>query len=333
MPTPANTLRSGGGGASGVTEVAPGLVRIDSTMGSRRLAQWLVIGDDGALLFDTGIAGTVAERIAPALAGLGLAADAVSEVIVSHADVDHYGGDGEARRLLPAARLRAHELDRPLIESWEAIAAARYGWYRDYGLDYDPETWRWLADAAGGDARLDGTVGEGDELELGGIAVRVLHLPGHSLGHLGLYEARSRTAIIADAAMVDGFVGLDGERLSPPPYVDLARYRATIERLRALAPARIGTAHFPPIEGAEVEAFLDRCLEFTRELDRALDAALTLAPRTLPSLLAVCAGRVGGYREMELELARSLGAHLEAMVEAGTVERVELDGLPAWRRR
>ena len=31
---------------------------------------------------------------------------------------------------------------------------------------------------------------------------------------------------------------------------------------------------------------------------------------------------------MELELSRSLGAHLEAMVAAGAVERVELDGLP-----
>jgi glyoxylase-like metal-dependent hydrolase (beta-lactamase superfamily II) len=321
------------GAATGATHVAPGVVRIDSIMGSRRLAQWLVAGDDGALLFDTGIAGTVADRIVPALAEVGVAREAVREVIVSHADVDHYGGDAEARRLLPSARLRAHELDRPLIESWAAIAAERYGWYRGYGLDYDEATWRWLANAAGGEAALDGTIDDGDEIDLGGIAVRVLHLPGHSLGHLALFEPGSRTAIIADAAMADGFVGVGGERVSPPPYVDLARYRETIERLRSLAPARIGTAHFPPIEGDDVEAFLDRCVEFTREVDRALDAELGASPQTLPALLAACAERLGGYPEMEVELSRSLGAHLEAMVEAGTVERVELDGLPAWRRR
>jgi len=321
------------GAATGASEVAPGLLRIESVMGSRRLAQWLVVGDDGALLLDTGIAGTVVDRIVPALAEVGLATEAVRDVIVSHADVDHYGGDAEARRLLPAARLGAHELDRPLIESWATIAAERYGWYRGYGLDYEPETWQWLADAAGAEAALDGTVEDGDVIDLGRIAVRVLHLPGHSLGHLGLFEPTSRTAIIADAAMADGFVDVGGERVSPPPYVDLGRYRETIERLRSLAPARIGTTHFPPIEGDEVEAFLDRCLGFTRELDRALDEALGDAPQGLPALLAACAERVGGYREMELELSRSLGAHLAARVEARAVERVELDGLPAWRRR
>ena len=321
------------GEGSGVAEVAPGLIRIDSTMGSRRLAQWLALGADGVLLYDTGIAGTVTERIRPALAELRLAPEAVSEVIVSHADVDHYGGSAEARRLFGSARLRAHGHDRPLIESWEAISSERYGWYCRYGLDYDQATWRWLADAAGEETRLDATVEEGEEIDLGGIAVRILHLPGHSLGHVGLFEPRSRTAIVADAAMADGFVDLAGERLSPPPYVDLDSYLETIERLRSLAPSRIGTAHFPPIAGTEVERFLDRCVEFTRELDRALDAALGSAPQTLPALLAACAERLGGYREMELELSRSLGAHLEARVAAGAVERVELDGLPAWRRR
>ena len=97
----------------------------------------------------------MSDRIVPALAELGLAPEAVREVIVSHADVDHYGGDAEARRLLSSARLRSHELDRPLIESWAAIAAERYGWYRGYGLDYDAETWRWLTDAAGGEAAFN----------------------------------------------------------------------------------------------------------------------------------------------------------------------------------
>src|SRR5204862_2520241 len=120
-----------------------------------------------------------------------------------------------------------------------AIAAERYGWYRGYGLDYDEATWRWLADAAGPDVRLDGTVDDGDEIDLGGIRVRVLHLPGHSLGHLGLFEPHSRTAIIADPALAAGLVDLDGEAVSPPPYVALRKSRATIERLRALAPPRL----------------------------------------------------------------------------------------------
>ena len=57
------------------TEVAPRIHRIDSMMGTRLLSQWLIRGDDAALLWDTGIAGTVREAVAPALAELGVAPD------------------------------------------------------------------------------------------------------------------------------------------------------------------------------------------------------------------------------------------------------------------
>src|SRR5581483_8741085 len=124
------------------------------------------------------------------------------------------------RALAPRARLRAHELDRPLIERWEAIARERYGWYRRHGLDYDPATWDWLVDAAGPDTPLDGAVAAGERIDLGGIAFEVLHLPGHSLGHIGLHEPATRTAIVGDAVMGRGFERADGSgRAGPPPYV------------------------------------------------------------------------------------------------------------------
>ena len=294
------------------TEVAPRIHRIDSIMGTRLLSQWLVRGDDGALLWDTGIAGTVREVVAPALAELGVAPEELREVVVSHADVDHYGGDAELRELFGDARLRAHALDRPLIESWERIASERYGWYRAHGLDYPPETWEWLREAAGADTELDGTVEAGERIELGGIAVEVLHLPGHSLGHLGLLEPESRTALIADAAMGWGFNRHDGGRAGPPPYVDRAAYRETIETIRGLGAERLGTAHFPTMEGESIGEFLDLSRRLTDEVEAAVEAGPPLDGDPVAALLGPVAERLGGYPEMEVELARSIGAHLEA---------------------
>ncbi len=311
-------------------EVAPGIFRIDSAMGSRLLSQWLVVGSEGALLLDTGIAGTITATVEPALRELGVAPSSVVEVINSHADVDHYGGNAEARALFPGARLRAHPLDRPLIESWRRIAAERYGWYRGYGLDYPTASWEWLERAAGPDVPLDAEVREGETIDLGGIAVEVLHLPGHSLGHLGLLEPRSGTAIIADAAMGRGFPDLDGRLLSPPPYLDPTAYRETIARLRELAPRLLGTAHFPTLAAAEAAEFLDRGAAFVDDLDAALAGSLAESPRTLPELLPSCAEALGPYRDAEVELSRSLGAHLEALVAAGAVTATERDELPAW---
>jgi glyoxylase-like metal-dependent hydrolase (beta-lactamase superfamily II) len=312
------------------TAVAPGIFRVDSEMGSRRLAQWLVVGSEGTLLLDTGIAGTVTATVEPALRELAIAPESVVEVIDSHADVDHYGGNAEARALFPDARLRAHPLDRPLIESWRRIAAERYGWYRAYGLDYPPASWEWLERAAGPDVALDGEVDEGEVIDLGGVAVEVLHLPGHSLGHLGLLERRSGTAIIADAAMGRGFPDLDGQLLSPPPYLDPAAYRSTSARLAELGPRALGTAHFPTFGAEEAADFLTRAAAFVDDLEAALEGGLGESPRTLAELLAPCAAAVGPYRDAEVELSRSLGAHLEALVAAGGAAATERNGLPAW---
>jgi len=296
-----------------VQAVAPNIYPIESRLGSRRLIQWLITGRDGALLLDTGVAGTVGEHIAPALERAGIAPESIVEVVVSHADVDHYGGNAEVRTLAPHARVRAHPHDRRLIETWDVIASERYGWYRQHGLDYPAASWRWLRDAAGPDTRLDGDLQPGERIDLGGISLETLHLPGHSLGHLGLYEPSSRTAIVADAVMGRGFETVDGDPAGPPIYVDLAGYRDTIALLRDLAPARLATAHFALLRDKEVEGFLDLSERFTDELESALDRTRADDEPSLPRLLARVATELGPYPEMEVELARSIGAHLEAV--------------------
>jgi glyoxylase-like metal-dependent hydrolase (beta-lactamase superfamily II) len=289
--------------------VAPRIHSVESRLGNRRLTQVLVVGDDGVLLSDTGVSGTVTREIAPALAALGIARDRLMHVAITHADVDHYGGDAEIRALAPGATIRAHRLDRPLIESWERIARERYGWYRGHGLDYDAATWRWLEESAGPDTPLDGELADGEWIELGHVGVEVLHLPGHSLGHTGLYEPASRTAIIGDAAMGYGFDTADGGRAGPPPYVDLPSYRSSIARLVELAPRRLATTHYPLLEGEAVTAFLELSRRFTDDVERAIERAPTGGAG---ALLPLVAAELGGYPETEHELARSIGAHLAA---------------------
>jgi glyoxylase-like metal-dependent hydrolase (beta-lactamase superfamily II) len=293
-----------------VAEVRPRIFRIDSRLGSRLLSQWLVVGDERVVLVDSGIAGTVTEHVAPALAELGIAPERLTDVVITHADVDHYGGNAELRRLVPKARIRAHSADRPLIESWQTIAAERYGWYRSHGLDYDDDTWEWLERAAGPDQELDGELVEGERLDLGGIELEVLHLPGHSAGHLGLLDPAGGTAIVSDAVMGRGFVDLSEDLVAPPPYVDLAGYRETIERLRMIAPRRIGTAHFPLFEGTAAAGFLDVSETFTDDLESAIETAPSGHGATVAELLPEVSRRLGAYPQMEVELARSIGAHL-----------------------
>lgn len=315
-----------------IDEVQPRIFRIPSVLGLRRFAQWLVVGDERLLLVDSGIDGTIAEHVTPALREIGRSPADITDVVVSHADVDHYGGNSELRQAAPEARIRSAPQDRAWIESWQTISRERYGWYRGHGLDYDAETWQWLEQAAGPDTPLDGTVSDGDTIDLGGITVDVVALPGHSPGHLGVVHHESRTAIVMDAVLERGLYTTADELISPPPYASVAAYRGTIERLRSLRPARLGTSHYAPTEGdAAVGAFLDASAGFVDDLEAAVDAELGPKPLPLEHYWRAADAAVGPFSEMAVELARSVGAHLDHAVDEGRAVRVaEPDGRLTW---
>lgn len=309
-------------------EIAAGVYRVPSQLGVRRIAQWLVLGDEGVLLIDSGVAGTIGEQIVPALRALGRDPAEIVEVAISHADVDHYGGNAELRQLAPEARIRCGAADRPLVESWTRIGSERYGWYPQHGLEYDEATLRWLRDAGGADTALDGVLREGDVLDVGGTALRVLELPGHSLGHLG-FLAGEDCAIVVDAVLERGLYDVDGQRISPPIYVTASGYRDSIAKLRGLGPARLETAHYPDVTGAEVDQFLELSAAFVADLDGIVREQLAAGPQTVAAIAAVAEEGLGPFPEMGIELARSVGAHLDDLTEAGEALQVEGER-PTW---
>ncbi len=226
-------------------EVAPGIHRIESVLGPRPFSQYL-LRDERSLLFDTGVRETPAEVILPFLDGL-----QPDLVLNSHADVDHYGGNAAIRAAAPRALLLAHELDVPWIENTELILRERYHWYEPYGLSYEPDALVWLREALGPDTPVDMHLRAGERIRLGpGLTVEVLHLPGHTAGHIGLWDPASRTAIVMDAVLGRGLLDLDGNVIHPPPYFEIEPYLGTARRLQALAPERLLTAHYDVIEGA-----------------------------------------------------------------------------------
>ncbi|MBS1894758.1 MAG: MBL fold metallo-hydrolase [Actinobacteria bacterium] len=313
---------------SAPVEIAAGVYRVPSQLGVRRIAQWLVLGDEGVILIDSGVAGTVREQILPALAALGRSPEEIVEVAISHADVDHYGGNAELRELAPQARIRCGAADRPLIESWQRIGSERYGWYPQHGLAYDEATLRWLRDAAGPDTELDGVLGEGEEIGAGGATLRVLELPGHTPGHIGF--AVEDTVIVVDALLESGLYNVDGERISPPIYVTAGGYRSSIEKVRALAPARLETAHFPDVTGEDVAEFLDLSAAFVADLDRIVIEQLAQGACTVAEMTEAAAAELGPFPEMGIELGRSVGAHLDDLVEVGQARQVEGAEKPTW---
>jgi glyoxylase-like metal-dependent hydrolase (beta-lactamase superfamily II) len=198
-------------------EVAAGIHRIESDLGPRLMAQYLLIGDERSVLVDTGVAGTPDAVLIPALERIDIEPDLI---VISHADLDHCGGNRRMRERFPRALLACHERDRLWIESNAAMLAENYLWHEPYGLDEPNEAERreMLAEM-GGDAPIDLGLRGGETIRIAaGRRLEVLHLPGHTDGHVGIWDPHARIAIIIDAALADGICDRMGNKLIPPRY-------------------------------------------------------------------------------------------------------------------
>jgi glyoxylase-like metal-dependent hydrolase (beta-lactamase superfamily II) len=79
-------------------------------------------------------------------------------------------------------------------------------------------------------------VDENDVIDLGDRHFEVMHLPGHSAGSMGLWEAESGTLFSGDAVY-------DGPLLDQLPESDIADYIRTMKRLRELPVSVVHGGH------------------------------------------------------------------------------------------
>jgi glyoxylase-like metal-dependent hydrolase (beta-lactamase superfamily II) len=291
-----------------MSEIAPGIHRIEEDLGPRVMAQYVLVGDERTVLIDTGLASTPDEVLIPELEGEGLEPDLI---LISHADVDHCGGNRRMRERYPRALFACHEADRRWIESNAAMLAENYAWHAPHGLDQLDGS-EMLA-LLGGDSPIDLGLGDGGSLRLGsGLRWELLHLPGHSPGHIGLWDESSRVAIIIDAVLSDGIYDRAGNRLIPPRYYDAAAYRSTIRRVRALEPELLLTAHFLPMDREAARAFCDRSLAFVDAVEGVVREQVAVGVTGLRELTAAVDARLGPYPEFTTEIAAGVRSHMAA---------------------
>ncbi len=313
----------------------PGIHPITSEFGPRPFSQYLLVGER-SLLVDTGINSTPADVILPWMREHGFDPARLDYVLISHADVDHCGGNAAIREVAPDAVFMAGAADVPWIESREAILPERYGWYAEHGpdADYDEETKGLLAGGLGPDSPIDVRLVGGESIRLGpDLTVEVLALPGHSMGHLGLWEPESKTAIVIDAVLGAGLLNMDGVVIHPPPYFDAVAYTNTIRTVQELGPGLLLTAHYHPMEGEAAAGFLAESLGF---VERTRTAVHDLFERegevTLAGALAALADELGPFTSFPNELAGPLRYHLNELV---TEERATYEtggAVPRWVR-
>jgi glyoxylase-like metal-dependent hydrolase (beta-lactamase superfamily II)/predicted ester cyclase len=209
---------------------------------------YLIEDDGGVTVFDAG-ARTMVRAVAAAGAKLG----GIRRIVLGHGHTDHRG--------------TAPALGVPVFcHPEEVVDAEGSGGFRYWpeGLAGLPTPHRQIQRVAhrfawdGGPVKIAGTIKEGDEV----AGFRVIELPGHAPGLIGLWRESDRLALTSDTFYTLELWGRDC-----PPKVPFAIYnydteqaRASIRKLAALEPAAAWPGHAKPLTG-DVRGQLERAAD------------------------------------------------------------------------
>jgi glyoxylase-like metal-dependent hydrolase (beta-lactamase superfamily II) len=320
-------------------EIYPGADLIECEVGGRPLYLPLLREGREGVLLDCGTRAHAESDIPRCLSRLGPANDSLTWLIVTHPDADHCGGLGEMKRRCPDLQLACGEADRALIESPDYLFSFRYDAYRkDHGIFYDTPTADWLRGCSSAPQNVTLTFTGGETLRLGDNRIlEIWHLPGHSHGHLGVYDRSHRALFYGDAIQGAGYRSLAGGWALCPTYLYVEPYLQTIRTIENSGADMIVGCHWPVCRGPdEIRAFCAESRNFVILADRLVLEYLRGRTRgaTLRELCEALGSKLGDWpSSINLELAFALSGHLARGVSTGILETDRSDQPITYRLR
>lgn len=189
--------------------------------------------------------------------------DSITQMVVTHHDMDHIGSLAALKRAYPHIEIIAHELEAPYIDGTNKSLRLEQA---ESTLDALPEEAkphgeqfiRFLKSIE--PAPVDRTVSGGERLPWCG-GIDIIHTPGHMPGHISLYLPAVKTLIAGDAVVYEQGK-LD---IANPHYtLDLDEAVRSVERLLDYDIERIICYHGGVFQG-DVKQLLRRLLRSYRE--------------------------------------------------------------------
>jgi glyoxylase-like metal-dependent hydrolase (beta-lactamase superfamily II)/predicted ester cyclase len=211
----------------------------------RTMNVYLIADDGGVTMFDAGIS-----DMSGALRSICARFGGLRQIVLGHADCDHRGAapaQGVPVLCHPDERAAA-ESDLAFRPYWDLAQLAPYA---------RPVYRRLLAHWDGGRVNIARTLTEGDEI----AGFRVVELPGHAPGLIGLFREADRLALVSDCFYtVDPQTGRRNAAHVPHRAFnhDTEQARASIRKLAALEPSIAWAGHAEPVRGPDVAGQLQR---------------------------------------------------------------------------
>lgn len=223
----------------------------------RYVNAYLLASPTGHLLIDTGWnTEDTFEALHQQLEAAGIHAGDITRIVITHAHVDHYG---IAARVLrhSQATLAMHRLEEKMVmlryRNTRQLAEASNALLRTSGMGEhylpDPlemvDRFNRLVEFVAPDIIYHG----GETLDIEDFSLQIIWTPGHSPGHICLYDPKHKIFFSGDHVLpgITSHIGLNPHAGHNP----LDDYLRSLKALLDLDVALILPAHGPPIQGFE----------------------------------------------------------------------------------
>lgn len=261
--------------------VHPRIEQVSTRFGEIRIELYILRGQRN-ILIDTGTREMPEKDILPALAAVGLTLSDISLIINTHGHSDHTGGNAAVKDA-SGAPVFIHGDDALYLENpqrcfdlyyapamralGEDLYAEKHAFLREFGKPMTPE--RYLR--------------EGDAIDGGaGTTLRVIHLPGHTLGSVGFYWEEENILFTGDS-----LAGLHFPNGKLPIILDLPAYMESVQKAQRMHIRFLLCSHHyrgirlapaPVRQGNDVDRYLCECLDFAQRLDEAVKKVILREP-------------------------------------------------------
>ena len=241
-------------------EIADGLWML----GTSEYPVFLAMDQNEAAIFEGGV-GADGPVVKDQLTRLGVAADLVRQVVITHAHPDHVMAVPAFRAMFDGVTICASE---PAAKTLAIEKAVRFFAKIDGVLteslikagsiteEHRPEL------PTENQITVDRILADGDIITVGGLKFNVLAMPGHSDCSLSFHEPGAGFAIVSDAT---GFYIPDFDYWWPGYFTDYEAYLESMRRLANLDAKVLCLSHNGVIKGAdEVRAYFDDAIAATQ---------------------------------------------------------------------
>lgn len=227
-------------------------------LGREESGIYLLEGRDGSMIISGGMS-YILPDVLRQFEEFGIDEEKITKLLILHSHFDHVGIVPFFKRRHPEmevyASIRAWEiLQMPkaiaTINEFSQTVANRMGKQSVYST-YDLE---WREDVTGK------TIGEGDQIDLGGLKVWVLEIPGHSSCSIAAYVPELKTLFPTDGGGIPF-----NETIVTSGNSNYTKYQESLERMKDLEVEYYCADHYGYILGEEASDFTSKTIEMAKQ--------------------------------------------------------------------